>query len=553
MDNLLNKKYLELEVLTPLHVGAGSEKDWMKGADFIQDNNQVYILNHRRLLSKMTADELSGFLVKKDDGGLKGKISGSLEDVSDMIFDMPASTDNDIKVFIKNGLTNKPIVPGSSIKGAIRSIILEYLFLPEQRHGKLDEKEIFGSSTRGDEFMRFIKISDADFEKTDLVNTKIFNLYGTASNLNGGWKHSGGRYGKTTSEFKPVGFNTVYEVLKPNETGELSIALSDRAFENFYKKNKKENKPEKKSAILDKKPSEKLFAIINEHTKKYIDKQIAFFEKYSTNETNKIIASLKDVKNQIPVDNSFCVLQMSAGSGFHSITGDWQFDDFSINQIDAHKRNRGKLNGKPSAKSRKIAIDNGNFYLMGFVKLSILDAETIARREAEKQASSEAKRKAEQEQISKAKAEKERIEAEKQAKLEADQKAEKERMQKEQEKKEKLEALLKQHEEEDKQRREANKAKREKEQKSIMEKGLKDLINFNDFNKGKKIIEPYFKSLEGKLIEDETQVKILKDFISRCIQKSNKRWKKEGDKDWKLVIKWTGKEPAQQWFNEMKK
>ena len=531
MSDLLNKKYnLELEVLTPLHVGAGAEKDWMKGADYIEDKGKIYILNHKKVASKLSASELSNYLIKKDDEGLKKKLTGSLESVSNQVFKLPAKSDNDIKTFIKNGLSNKPIVPGSSIKGAIRSVLFAYL---KEKHQK-DEKEVFGSANKGNEFMRFIKIADAKFDKTELVNTKIFNLFGTAPNFNGGWKHE--FKGGTNSSFKPSGFNTIYEVIKPNNTGELSIALSDKAFDNFYKN----QKPEKKKNILHRKPSEKLFAIINEHTKKYIDKQIAFFEKYSNNETDKIIKSLQNVKNQIPSDNSSCVLKMSAGSGFHSITGDWQFDDFSIDGVAGGKVSRGQKNRKDSAKSRKVAIDGDNFYLMGFVKLSILDEETKAKREAEKQAKIEAEQKAKQERLAKEKAEQERIEAEKRAKEEAERKAEEERLAKEKAERVERERLIKEREEEERQRQEANKAK--------LAKGLSILEDEQSYNSGKNLIVKYKK---GNEINKE-DVTMIKSFVEKSFNASDKEWNnfKRG-KRWKEISGWVGKQTAQQWYNEI--
>ena len=127
MNNLLNKKYkLEIRVLTPLHIGAGAEKDWMEGADFIQKDEKIYKLNHKKLEKKIDVDTLSSFLIKKDSKGLSNKISGDIEKVSDQIFINPVSSTNDIKAFIKNGLSNKPIIPGSSVKGAIRSVLFKY-------------------------------------------------------------------------------------------------------------------------------------------------------------------------------------------------------------------------------------------------------------------------------------------------------------------------------------------------------------------------------------------------------------------------------------------
>jgi len=552
MTDYLNKKYnLELEVLSPLHIGAGAEKDWMKGADYIENNGRVYILDHRKIAKQISSETLSSFLINKNDRGLRDKLSGNVSDFSSKIFNTPVSSDNDIKTFIKNGLTNKPIVPGSSLKGAIRSILLNYFI---DNHSSIDKKDkrfeekIFGSANNGDEFMRFIKIADAQFENTELTNTKIFNLFGTVPNLNGGWKHE--FRGGTNNKFKPNGFNTIYEIIAPNEIGELSIALSDKAFDNFYEN---KNAPEKKSNILHEDISQRLFAIINEHTKKYINKQIDFFEKYANNETPQIINSLNAIFNSIPEDDYSCVLQMSAGSGFHSITGDWQFDDFSINGVNAPQRgpSRGQLNRKDSSKSRKIATDGNKFDLMGFVKLTVLSEELIAKRELARKEKLETERKAEQERLAKEQEEQEQIKAGIKAKEEAEKKAEQERLAKIKAEKEAFEKIKKEKEAQLLKSQEANKREKTSEIKKVIAEGLKGIESLDDFKKGKKIIETYFKALGSVYISDAEEVFMLNVFIKACITKSDKRWKKAGDKDWKLVEKWISKETAQQWYNEL--
>ena len=145
----------------------------------------------------------------------------------------------------------------------------------------------------------------------------------------------------------------------------------------------------------------------------------------------------------------------------------------------------------------------------------------------------------------------EAIEAERLAKEESERKAEAERIAKEKAEQEELMRILKQKEEELKKSQEANKEKRENEAKEILIKGLIELKDLNDFNKGKPIIEKYFKLLEGSLITEESQVSLLKDFVTRCIQKSNKRWKKQGKQDWALVKKWVGQNLAKDWYSKV--
>ncbi len=432
----INKKYdLKIEVLTPLSIGAGSEKDWVRGVDFVEKNNKIYKLNLKKMaLAGIDLNRMSTAFAKKDESEVLATITDKrLKDVSDFVFNSLVSTSNDIKAFVKNQLTEKPLLTGSSLKGAVRSILFDYLRVSES-----DERQVFGSSTKGDEFMRFIKFSDAEFEETKLVNTKIFNLQKKGS-WQGGWKHGG----ITNFSFRPTGFNTIYECIEPGKIGYSTLMISNQFskidWDKFYEKWMKDTRKEsdkttikhlqskvrsKQSLLNGDNPIGILFEIINAHTKEYLRKEKTFFEKYNqADNTQYIISSIDNLLNLIPSNNSYCILKMSAGSGFHSITGDWQFDDYSIDSITL-KRNGGTdksfgydIDGQKSksAKSRKIAMWGEHFDLMGFVKLTAISEEekekerlaieALAREQAEK----ERQQRAEQERLEKERKEKEEV------------------------------------------------------------------------------------------------------------------------------------------------
>lgn len=431
----INKKYnVEIEVLSPLSIGAGAEKDWVKGADFVIKDNRLYKLNLKKMVSKgFDLQRLTTFFANKDSEGIANLLGNSLEDVSDFNIYIPVISDNDIKAFVKNQLSGNPIIPGSSLKGAIRSILYQYLGGTSK-----DGREVFGSSTEGDEFMRFIKVSDAEFDSTTLVNTKIFNLQNTGD-WKGGWKHSGSN---TSSNFNPVGFNTLYESLLPKQKGYASLMMSEKLLNSFnlvlfYKQNikslreqlqaevRKDKRIDLRKKIADKEKLQRtvslknnaikieyLFGIINSHTKDYLEKEKAFFQKYATDNTDLIIQSIDELLIQIPSDNSYCVLKMSAGSGFHSITGDWQFEDYTKAPLD-----RKRVEGKVNPKSRKIAVWNNHFSLMGFVKLRCLTIEEYKKIEQDRikkrqEEELECQRKFEEEKLRREAEEKERQELE---------------------------------------------------------------------------------------------------------------------------------------------
>lgn len=396
MEGINDRYNVEFEVLTPLAICSGAEKDWINGMDFVVSNGRLFKLNLQKLAAAgIDMLKLAACFENNDVVGVKELIGNKLGSVSDFSLSLPSGISGDngfansVKSFIKNQLWDKPIVPGSSIKGAVRSIIFEYLTKGDRRGRDYCPKinRIFGEPADGTDFMRFVKFSDIEFEKTSLVNTKIFNLRGDdRRNWQGGWKH--GR--KNTSEhFSNTGFNTVYEVLPSGSRGLCAVMLSGKMFSYVSEGIAYAEKKEKLLAQSNSAPIV-LFEIINAHTLSYLSKEKIFFGKYEAERTQRIVDCIESlihkVKSLQDAGNKSCIFKMSAGSGFHSITGDWQFDDYSIDGLDNKKGiSRGLYHGYKSSKSRKIAVDGDSLSLMGFVKMSVADAETVERYEEVKQ------------------------------------------------------------------------------------------------------------------------------------------------------------------------
>lgn len=543
MRTLNTKNELQIEVLSPLHVGAGAEKDWVKGSDFIEDEGKVKILNLKKMSQFVNISDLTDALIKKDSQTLISKLANNLSKCIDKEFDCNYTGTNDIKTFIKNGLSNKPIVPGSSIKGALRSVLVDYLLDGSKR---LNEKELFGTPSDGDEFMRFIKVSDAAFENTKLVNTKVFNLKSTTE---GGWKFSGGKNSRTNTQFQSDGFNTFYEVIEPNEKSSLSISIADKAFSNFAKEIKAFSK--QKTDIINSDISF-LFRIINQHTEKYLEKEKAFFTKYATDKTYKIIESIDFLISQIPKNGECCILKMAAGSGFHSITGDWQFDDYSIDRIRENGYStRGTKNGKESAKSRKIVIQGGRFSLMGFIKLKVkteediqLEKELALQKEKEIEAKIVAEKLAKAEALRLQKIKEQEEQAEKQRiideakKLEEDRIAEQKRLEAER---------IARLQEEEKQRL----IKREQ----YIEDGLSFLNDIETFDKAGRRINDWLKKSENTILP-ENQLPILKERMEYWSLKAKlkpRNWKQFQYFCNNTLPLWVGKDLAVKWTEEFLK
>lgn len=356
-----NKYYIQLTAVTPLCVGAGNDAEWVKCADYVIKDRKVYVLDlHRVAESGIDMAQLSILFVNQDHDGIVKLLGNKIEEVSASVFDLPCDTENNIKSFERSQLHNLPLVAGSSLKGAIRSVLFQFL-----RQDETKEKFVFGTMNDGTDFMRFIKVGDIEMPKTELYNSKIFNLQNKNGSWYGGWKHGGK---KTTDGYNSFGFNSLYECVSPNESGVGAIMLSPLLFKKVLKSNDKISYAAQKQKVLHD-DIKTLFSIINQYTKQYLQKEREFFIQYPADRSEQIIESIDQLMASIPADNTLCLLKMSAGVGFHAITGDWMHESY-IDGIFNRKENHDD-NVLP--KSRKIVETKDGLSLMGFVRLSSVD------------------------------------------------------------------------------------------------------------------------------------------------------------------------------------
>lgn len=367
----INQKHkIKATVISPLSIGQGSEKDWVEGIDYIREDGILYHLNLQLMAEAgIPMEELAALYSSRRTKELKALLLKKLDDIYDFSMELPVESDNPIKTFYFNPITGKYVLFGSSLKGAIRSAVFHTLthndsaYDLHQKRNNLD-KSVFGDLKDGSNFMRFIRIGDFDFESSVLVNTKIFNLYKKDGEWTGGWKH---QMQYTDDKFKPNGFNTIYECLAPGAEAEGYIMISPLLF-NMVSAPMSYNIQEK-NRIMSDDPIRHLFKIINDASLDYIRKELHFFETYQQADyADRILASLNKYRERAESyansDGEKCLVKMSAGSGFHSITGDWQFSDYA--ETGYHEKT-----GKKKYKSRKIACYKGKFTPMGFLELSV--------------------------------------------------------------------------------------------------------------------------------------------------------------------------------------
>lgn len=384
---------MNLSILTPVHIGAGSEKYWHNNLDYYCQSGRTFVLNQRKIATALSSRELSDWSAKI----ASGESSSFLElfftkrnpiDFSDFSFLISPKPVDDIRTFIRNG-NGLAYLPGSSLKGAIRSVVFNSLL----KTNKIKERKIIGKETRyerlikpteyenavfgniSNNLLHLLQISDAHFGTTVLKHTKTFNLVNSNEVWEEGWKHS--KY--SDREFNDQGFVFTYECLDYGEQTNL-VCTFDKDYLEYLKM-----KPEFSDQLIPgkKDPLENIFGLINLFTKTYIDREINFYTEFENKQDDGdsqfIIDCLNWLKEQIDDKNESCILRVGQGSGFHSITGDWRFNDHiqcvaNPDQLNTRWNYQSREHEGTRYKSRKVAFskeqDQYNFDLMGFMKIS---------------------------------------------------------------------------------------------------------------------------------------------------------------------------------------
>jgi CRISPR/Cas system CSM-associated protein Csm5 (group 7 of RAMP superfamily) len=404
MRESINQNYdLVMQILSPVYVGAGKEKEWVKGIDYFydEDNQLVYFINQEKLFQRILekGDNLDTYFAAISKGDIKKfhnyifhTLKFKYKELSDIPpLHYPYTPDAEIKTCIKTAL-GQPYIPGSSLKGAIRSVLFHYLFNQEafikntwnqlkddacklensndrnraisRANSEIQEK-VFGKIENN--LMRFIRFTDAIFEQTELIPAKTFNLHNKGNSWEAWWKYSLGS-GNNEPNFETDGFVFLFESYKVGSQADLRIGFADGVL-NFIQSNR-ERIPKYVDKFVKSNALTFLFKVINDYTRKFIDKEINFFNTYKNEQTAAILAywcALRDEIEKSEQPNS-ALLRMSSGSGFYSITGDWRFSNHLSTIADGDS-----LNNEKRYKSRRLGFmkDEEDFKFMpfGFVRL----------------------------------------------------------------------------------------------------------------------------------------------------------------------------------------
>ncbi|MBW2030052.1 MAG: type III-A CRISPR-associated RAMP protein Csm5 [Deltaproteobacteria bacterium] len=335
--NGTNHGQLCFSVITPVHIGSGEK---LNKVDVAVDSNRCVVVDVESLLLRLqdNKDALNEFghegfnmtrFLRKFKISPKSVEKYSIHNKGRVVLKERFK----IQEMIKTGLGN-PYIPGSSIKGAIRTVLLWHLFNKEpseetnkilnrilhnpkveKEHADNDlEKHFFGNDPNHD-FMRALQVGDIEFRAQDLklAESKVLSL---RSNNSFGWKKMG-RKGFTSSN--PREATSIYcEALTPGATSTGRLRIEKFLLD--HPLSAKELKFSGKKELLDGLPEK-----CNQFATAFIDKEIEFYDICNMKDLVKFYTNLRERISQ--EGNGAFFLHLGWGSGWRAMTGNYLDDD----------------------------------------------------------------------------------------------------------------------------------------------------------------------------------------------------------------------------------
>ena len=383
------KNNIQIETLSQVHIGSGVFLQ--KGNDFIvvdsSEGSDIFVIDPNKLgkiigTDIKTIDTWSTLIERGEaESFLHTRTSGhSPREFAKRRITNFANFDNTqgtLKECLHDGM-GRPYIPGSSIKGAIRTAVMATLAKQKGKEQltremslifdetdrkriikslEVIEKRLLGSNPNADLF-RFMKVGDAFFEKGSEISVKQINL-----NI------------RRSSNLKDNSKQQIIEAIGPEEKSSFSLKLEGDYYIAVKNSNHKDliNLPDLSDELFDCKA---LFALINEHTKGLVEDEIRFWNEdvvdYSGQED--YVANMEDILEAITSCNpNQCVLRLGQASGWRFITGAWTEildDDLFYDKIVPLARpGNYKYSDYDFPKSRRIDDES---YVFGFIKLTAI-------------------------------------------------------------------------------------------------------------------------------------------------------------------------------------
>jgi CRISPR type III-A-associated RAMP protein Csm5 len=361
---------VKIETLTPVHVGSGNLLYY--NSDFIEEkiDDEVYlVVISEDKIGKLLGNTGEQFIniwletiARK--GDIREFIAKFYSDVKPddyakrkILSFASINTNDTLKEIIHNGM-GLPYIPGSSLKGAIRTAILaslannirnKELLIENDRRApaKQIEQQLFGRDPNSDVF-RFIHAGDAYFEKDTEIAMRMINLNITEKD-------------SLMDKSKPQ----LVEAIGQESESEFQLKIAKQYFD-FVKPKYRELGNLPVDNIND------LFSLINAHTRKLVEEEIKFWENIDKDNGEDYVSEMRNILEKINAceEGKSCVLRLGHASGWRFITGAWTetLMNFEDTVVPASRPGNNRYEEYDFPKTRRLDEDS---FVLGFVKLTV--------------------------------------------------------------------------------------------------------------------------------------------------------------------------------------
>ncbi|WP_455629523.1 type III-A CRISPR-associated RAMP protein Csm5 [Parabacteroides sp.] len=362
---------VKIETLTPIHIGNGNFLQ--RNADFVLssqgDNSFIHVIDPKKILNLVGVEHIDDWVLsieKREESTRefvrRHKKDAHPDDYSQRIITNCAGTikaTDTLKECLHNGM-GLPYIPGSSIKGAIRTAVLATLAKNHPLGNKIRnggrrigagrvEKDLFGKDPNSDIF-RFLQVGDAYFEKECEIAMRMINLNITQkTNLQD-------RSKPQIVEAIGSGCDSVFQLKLAENTYSWCKASSQNIGD----------LPKEMESVSS------LFRSLNKHTEALVSDEIAYWSDINKEGAEDYIESMRYILDETKScqRGKACVLRIGYGAGWRFITGAWceALDNFE-EVITASRPHNERYQKYDFPKSRRIDEDSD---ILGFVKLSLI-------------------------------------------------------------------------------------------------------------------------------------------------------------------------------------
>jgi CRISPR type III-A-associated RAMP protein Csm5 len=373
MRGKTNSIQLGIEILTPVQCGSGQEL--FKELDYVKKDQQVFVVDQIKSFNAIASGEQA----------LDNLLVGGSSQLSDLVQLAGEHYGYRLPMIVGSGVVPdkirehlkdahfQPYLAGSALKGAIRTaLIAEYLrspnnvnyqrFLPNTNNKPKDRfaddkllDNLLGKEPKQHIF-RALHVKDAMFktEQLCLVDIRWLNLVGQANKETAHWRSM---EKKRSFPRWQDGDGIHAEMLKPKSTASFHLQWDEFLLSDLSQWHGK--------AQNDILPCDfaSLRNTLNAHTRHRLTQEIAFYHRYGALKPEQ---ECQILLNRLVKDPNSIYLQLSWGSGWRGMTGDWLNDDSANAMRTLYRLGRDTM---PFPKTRRLAVLGEPKLPLGWVRL----------------------------------------------------------------------------------------------------------------------------------------------------------------------------------------